>query len=69
MAENRTLKEARRTGPIEYRLLALATPIVYVPASAISLTLVEPLRRVAILTAPAATIDVETLKTALFMTA
>jgi len=68
LAQLRTLEEARRTRLAEYRMLALATPIAYALASAISLALVEPLRRAAIPTAPAA-IDIETLKTALFTTA
>jgi len=49
-------------------MLALTTPIAYALTSAVSLALVEPLRRAAIPIAPAA-IDVETLKTALFITA
>jgi len=68
LAQLRTLEEARRTRLAEYRLLTLATPIAYALASAISLTLVEPLRRAAIPIAPVTT-DVEILKTALFITA
>jgi len=69
LAQLRTLEEARRTRLAEYRLLALATPIAYALASAISLALVEPLRRAAIPIAPATAIEAETLKTALFITA
>jgi len=67
LAQLRTLEEARRTRLAEYKLLALATPIAYAAASAISLALVEPLRRAAI--PITAAIDVETLETALFITA
>jgi len=65
LAQLRTLEEARRTGLAGCRLLALATPIACALSSAILLALVEPLRRAAMPITPA-TIDIETLETALF---